>query len=290
MKKLLIKYTNFIVVCIFCQAMYSNDANCQNNGIRVLDLEYIYQVHPCCWCWAACITTIGNYYGNDNLELCDVVDYRRINGGLGANDCCNLQIPYTSNDSVTCIRGCPFYGVSDPIGRIFQQYLNINLTFYSGVLTYSQIKTEIDNNKPIKIIVGRLNQWGNPSYHSLVIIGYDDDGELIHYIDPGHGFFIDSYYDITHYYCMGGSDRLYGFPETCNYRFTTNPCPTSLNLIVNIGSNAEIKASNTIQCSSTISNNSNVKLIAGSSVTLTNGFEVQLGSVFFANTSSTPCL
>lgn len=257
---------------------------------RVLDVNYVNQEHACCWCWAACITMIGNYYGNDQLQLCEVVDMRRINSNLGSNDCCNMQTPYVLNDTITCISGCSFGSDSDPINTIFQSDLGISSSIIFGALSYNSIKNEIDNNRPIKIIAGRPRSDGNgTSYHSLVIIGYDDNGQIIYYIDPISGYYADSYSNITTSFCMGQFDYQYGYQYSCNYVFSSNPCPVVLELTYNIGSNAVIRASNTINCNSVIQNSVNVDFVTGTYIQLDSGFEVTIGSVLNVSTTSNPC-
>lgn len=265
-----------------------NETYCQQ---RILSIDNVYQVHPCCWCWASCIAIIGRYYGNDNLQLCDVVDMRRVNMNLGNNNCCSLQTPYNNNDSTTCISSCSFWGLTDPIATIFQTNLGIGVSYVTGALTYAQIKSEIDNNRPIKIIAGRPRTppATGTAYHSMVIIGYNDNGQIIHYIDPIGGNYAESYSNITSTFCMGLYDYEYGYAGSTNYTFTNNACPTNLNLTYNIGSNATIRASNNIQCNSVIQNSANVSFIAGSQIQLNSGFEVTVGSTFNASVSNSPC-
>ena len=202
-----------------------------------------------------------------------------------------MEKPYIKSDSTTCISACSFGWSSDPIATIFRNNLGIGVNFMSGTLSYQQIKCEINNNRPMKIIVGkpRTPPATGTSYHSLVIIGYDDYGGIIHYIDPGSGYYSDSYFDITNYFCMGKWDYQYGYGSSCTYQLTSNPCPSHLTITNTIGSNASISASNSIECNSIIKNNSIVNFTAGSSILLNNGFGVGIGSIFTAETNPNPC-
>jgi hypothetical protein len=111
---------------------------------------------------------------------------------------------------------------------------------------------------------------------------------MIHYIDPGSGYWEESYYNMTNTYCIGTWDRMYGYGASCSYRISSDPCPTNLNLTVNIGSDAVITASNSIQCSSTINNNAEVEFISGN-ILLNNGFAVEIGASLAIEISSNPC-
>lgn len=277
--------TKLKLICVLL--IFSNNTYSQQ---RVLDVNYVYQIHACCWCWAACITMIGNYYGNEQLQLCEVVDMRRINSSMGSNDCCNMQTPYVMNDTITCISSSTFGSNTDPISTIFQNNLGINSSIVFNALSYGAIKTEIDSNRPIKVVAGRPSSSGfGSSYHSLVIIGYDDNGQIIHYIDPISGYYADNYSNITSSLCMGQFNYQYGYRSSCNYVFSNDPCPKDLNLTFNIGSNAVVRASNTIHCNSTIQNYTSVHFISGSHVQLNSGFGVEIGSVLFVNTTNDPC-
>jgi hypothetical protein len=257
----------------------------------ILNIDYVDQVHPCCWCWAACITMVGRYYGQKDLQLCEIVEFWRINENMGSNNCCVMHTPLNHTDTTTCISGTSFYGQSDPIGTIFQNDLNIGVSFSNGALSYSQIKNEIDNNRPIKVIVGRPRTppLTGISYHSMLIIGYNDNGNIIHYIDPGSGYYSDSYSNITTSFCMGGYGYKYGYGSTCNYTFSSISCPTNLSLTSNFVSNSVRRASNLIECTSEVNNSAKVVFLTGSEISLNAGFSVTLGSAFYGNTCNFPC-
>jgi hypothetical protein len=263
--------------------------NAQTSATRILDVRVDYS-NPTTgvWCWAGCISSIANYYGHSTTQ-CQVANLRRIRFNYGNVNCCSITTPFTLSDTISCVSGTYFTpSYLDEIGPILNYDFNIPYNYVSTVLSYSSIKNSIDNNRPVKIVAAhyRNNRYG---YHSMIIIGYDDNGNIIHYIDPGSGIMQDTYNNITTTECMGVWDYQYGVSYPTAWVLTQSPCPTNLNLTARIGSNAIIVASNDIQCSALINNNTTVSLTAGNSITLTNGFETTNGCVFTATTATNPC-
>lgn len=286
--------SRLFVILLLTVLLICPELKAQNSETRILDINRDSSTPTTgLWCWAGCISSIANYYGN-NTTRCQVAELRRLRFPTwhpGGSNCCSITSPYSQADSTSCVSGAYFSSLnSDEIGKILYYDFGIHNSYIESVLSYSQIKDQINNNKPIKIVSARDRGDGSFSYHSMIIIGYDDNNNTIYYIDPGYGYMQDSYNDIITTECMGYSNQYqYGLDEPTTWTMIPAPCPINLLLEDRIGSDATIKVQNDIVCKMLINNNAIVTITAGNSVTLSGGLETVNGCELTINTSVNPC-
>ena len=90
------------------------------------------------WCWAAVTASIATFYRNRGWSQCRVVNDR-----LGETECCS------DGSSSACNR--PWY-----LDKALSRVGNLG-GFTKGALTAQEVRTEIDNGRPIGVRIGRLN-------------------------------------------------------------------------------------------------------------------------------------
>lgn len=116
------------------------------------------------WCWAASGEMVMDYLGT-NVSQCDEANKR-----LNRTDCCNSPTPSACNS---------------PGWPEFDKYY-FNSTYLDGTLSWSSLKTEIDNKRPVAF------SWhwdGTNTGHMMVARGYKTVNS-VNYVDindPNNG-------------------------------------------------------------------------------------------------------
>ncbi|MCW4049621.1 MAG: C39 family peptidase [Candidatus Bathyarchaeota archaeon] len=117
------------------------------------------------WCWAATAASVSRFFlATSNWTQCTVV-----NAELGRDDCC--QNGSSSNCNV------PWY-----LDRALQRTGNF-VSMSPGSGNMSNIRQEIDNNRPLCIRVG----WSGGGGHFLAIDGYNPGLSMVAVDDPWYG-------------------------------------------------------------------------------------------------------
>ncbi|MGM0407860.1 MAG: C39 family peptidase [Bacteroidota bacterium] len=252
------KIINFIFALIFTISISAQDT-------RVLNVPYIYQVHLCCWCWAASTNSVIQYYGSDE-SLCEVVEYARSQNPsrFGTQNCCNTPTPNA------CINTNYWTGAGS-VCDILDHYGISNNDIMSS-LAFNTVRSEINAGRPI--VFGWL--WNGGGGHVLTLRGYDQPSTSVYYIDPSDGYHIASYAwvvnDGTH--TWGATSQL----------ITTPSCSDANSLFTeSINSDLNYEETNTIEINSTI-NNADVEFRCGNRFTINPGFKVNDGSTFIIET------
>lgn len=133
---------------------------------RVLDVLLIGQ-ETNQWCWAATAQMTTKFAGV-TVKQCNQCE--QANTRFGHNDCCNSPTP------ATCIQpGWPDYTT---LG------FNTPTTTQSGTaLTFAQLRTEIDANRPVNYSWG----WTGGGGHMMMVVGYQyysDTDKYVYIRDP----------------------------------------------------------------------------------------------------------
>ncbi len=122
------------------------------------------------WCWAAAIGMVVEYTKGFAILDCEVLnEYELRHGGRGF--CC-LVAP-------ECKRTGRLHEMAEIMDGIFK----IKGGYKSGPLTFEQIVSHIDQQKPILAAL----IFGGKSGHVAVIAGYDKTSKSVIIYDPGHG-------------------------------------------------------------------------------------------------------
>lgn len=234
---------------------------------RVLNIPYVYQVHLCCWCWAASSNMIIRYYNND-VDLCEVVEYARTKNPsrFGTQNCCSTPTP---NDCIKTnyIDGSTNGGITDIL-----LHWGISNELISRPYTLTEIRTEIDNDRPF------MFQWCPSGCHTMVGRGYEDDN--IYVINPGDGYHVYNYDWLVE---QGTGSQVWDYTHRL---FTNPPCGDATTLFTTpINADITAEETNTIEIGSTIDNNSNVILMAGNVIILQPGFTIKKGSTLKLETN-----
>lgn len=233
---------------------------------RILDVPYITQQPHGSWCWAACTAMSATYYGT-LTNLCEPVEWARNNitsPNRGTQNCCNIPTPALCEPAISGI----FTNVFTAFG--------MTTTYLNRVLTFAEVQTEINNNRPFVIRI--------PG-HVVVGIGYA--GNDIHYIDPWDGYHIDDY-------TAGTTSNVIGaFPGQWiqTYQFSNAPCP--IDIVQNRGEfdnvTADINATNSILISIPVQNNSDVLFRVGNTFSIEDGFSIDNTSEMTINITTANC-
>ncbi|NMM55284.1 papain-like cysteine protease family protein [Paenibacillus aquistagni] len=126
------------------------------------------------WCWAAVSSSVLKFMTGENVYQCDFVKYVK-------SSTCN-DVSATTEEAQS---GMHHFGVSS--------------NYYSGSLSMSQIKAQIDDGRPIYVSW----KWNSPNAligHAVAIYGYSDDS--VKYLDPWEG--VKTSLSYTNF--KGGSD------------------------------------------------------------------------------------
>ena len=246
------KIINILFALVFTNSVFAQDA-------RILNVPYIYQVHLCCWCWAATCNSIIEYYGT-NLNLCDVVEYARSEnpGRFGTQNCCNTPTPSA------CINTNLLTG-DGSVSDILDHWGITNNAFWDN-LSYNDVQAEINSGRPIMFAW----LWDAGGGHALTLRGYDEPSSSVYYIDPSDGYHIATY----DWVIDGGTHEWAGTSQ-----LTTTPTCSDANTEFTepINSDINYEESNTIEINSTI-NNADVELRYGNEFIINPGFEINVGS------------
>lgn len=157
---------SFIAILMFSNASYAKELNVPFHG-----------QHTLVWCWAATIAMVGEYMTGQKAEDCDVLSaYDRALGGQGL--CCS--------NPQHCNRTGQVAEMKNILGNLY----GISGYHYVRPLTYSELRNEIDNNRPM---IAALQT--NFSGHVIVIIGYSSPDKVI-VLDPMSGRHEVSYQQI----------------------------------------------------------------------------------------------
>jgi hypothetical protein len=106
------------------------------------------------WCWAASGEMIMSFLGND------VAQCTQANNRFGVTDCCPVPPCINSGSHPSCVQGgWPQYNL---YGFTFSS------TSWGTALTWSQLKAQIDSNKPVGFSWG----WTGGGGHYMVAKGY----------------------------------------------------------------------------------------------------------------------
>ncbi|TVX88264.1 papain-like cysteine protease family protein [Paenibacillus agilis] len=110
------------------------------------------------WCWAGASASILKYYGK-HVSQCDIAKAVK-----GTSTCSDVSASAQETQN-----GLVQYGISS--------------WMYDGALTYTDVKTQIDNgSRPVYVSW----QWSTGGGHVVVIYGYDSVGgnDMLNYMDP----------------------------------------------------------------------------------------------------------
>jgi hypothetical protein len=125
------------------------------------------------WCWAAVSKCVMDYYGHV-YEQCEIAEYTRSVAtwhNFGSLNCC-----------VNPNQGCNYWnynwGTSGSIADILNYFANITTQDLSTSLSYSQIQTQINLNRPFII------RWGWTLGGGHFVVGHGCLGNDIYYMDP----------------------------------------------------------------------------------------------------------
>ncbi|MBD2848696.1 C39 family peptidase [Paenibacillus sp. IB182496] len=107
--------------------------------------------------WAASSVSILKHFGIDELQCAFAINIR-----FGEVTCDN-----TSENIDNVLDG-------------FVMYYGVSAYKYTGSLTWSELKTEIDNGRPIYVSWG----WSTGGGHAVVIYGYSQSGTYVNHMNP----------------------------------------------------------------------------------------------------------
>lgn len=224
---------------------------------RQLNVPHILQENEY-WCWAASTNSVIDYYGVYDLELCEVVETaRELNPDyFGEDDCC-----YPDN----CLQGNFFDDDTDGSICGLLHYYDINNNCLGRVLTFNEVKTEINSGRPF-IIRWEFSEFA----HAITITGYDEPSAKINIIDPDDGNYLE-------YYSWVVQNALFDWDTTA--QLTTTPTCSDANSIFTETINTDLfyEESNTIEISSTINNNADVEFYYGIGFKIEPGFNIAVG-------------
>ena len=259
------KIINSMFAIIFALSVSAQDA-------KILNVPYIYQVHLCCWCWAATCNSVIEYYGTD-VDLCEVVEYARSQnpGRFGTQNCCNTPTPSS------CISTNPNTGTGSQSDIL--NHWGISNSFFTNSLSFSTVQTEIDAGRPV---IFQWN-WSSGGGHLLTCRGYDNPSSSLYYINPGDGYHI-----ATYNWVVSGSNHTWAY----SFQLNTTPVCSDANSEFSqpINSDINYEESNTIKINSTIDNNSNVEFKYGNEFIINPRFEIKQGStITIEPDASLPC-
>ena len=234
----------FIIAIIFASSLSAQDA-------RILEVPYVNQVYSHAWCWAAASASVILYYGTQ-VELCEVVEYARSRnpGRFGYENCCNIPTPEN------CIK-TNYWGFTGGILDILNHFIGGYVDGFPVIFT--TLTNEINSGRPV---------YFTRDQHALVLRGYDNPSFTIYYIDPNHGYKIETF--------------------TPNWvsqaRFTVTPsCSDAISEFSQpINSNLYYEETNAIKLNTTITN-ADVEFRFGNELIVNPGFDINLGSSLFLN-------
>lgn len=111
------------------------------------------------WCWAACTQMVIGYTNNNYLSQVQIVAVMY--------DVPVVLVSVTNPD-------CNKPANDKEIETVFDEYA-VNWEYVRRALSYEELKTEIDNNRPIEIGI----KWAKGGMHAVVIFGYQTNGRSI---------------------------------------------------------------------------------------------------------------
>ena len=109
-------------------------------------------------CWAACVATVVNYKQKASLNPFEV--------------CLKMAVPYDAGGTI--------FNIRDALNAYGVAYSKVRY----DMLSWSEIKDNIDNNHPI---VAVLSNEHTSTGHSVVVFGYTASTEFINFWDPQDG-------------------------------------------------------------------------------------------------------
>lgn len=112
------------------------------------------------WCWVGSGLTIAQYLGTDQ--------------GISQNDFCDIAQGYQQGMQ------CPNQAGQLEYVQTAYQALGMNPGQVSNPISFSQVQSEIDGNRPIETGI----YWTAGGGHAQVIYGYDTSSQSISYGDP----------------------------------------------------------------------------------------------------------
>ena len=121
------------------------------------------------WCWSATATSVALYYNAaSGWTQCSLV-----NAELGRNDCC------ASPSSANCNQPWTLNTVLTRVGHL--------ANFSNGVTSFADVRTEIDNGRPLGVRIG----WSGGGGHFNVIACYTSTlllrSQTVQIEDPWYG-------------------------------------------------------------------------------------------------------
>jgi hypothetical protein len=145
-----------VFVFSICIALFTNSLSARTLPVR------LHRQHTLVWCWAASIAMVVEYLTGNPIEDCEVLS--RYDAALGGPGTCCV------GDN-RCMRG----GMPGEIAPIIRNLYGVQVSALERALSWSEIVGEIDNSRPVIAWV-----WNSPtSAHVVVIVGYEDSGQLI---------------------------------------------------------------------------------------------------------------
>lgn len=137
------------------------------------------------WCWAGCSDAVLSFYGK-KIKQCYMANF-----AWSQDDCCSTPANCNSPNSM--------YGTAGSLQGILKHWC-VSSQKVTSSLTFSSVKSEIKNSRPLIIRYG----WATGGGHFIVIRGCKVDksgeNEKLYLMDPwpGNGYGIFSYTYVKH--------------------------------------------------------------------------------------------
>ncbi|SDG49423.1 C39 family peptidase [Paraburkholderia phenazinium] len=126
------------------------------------------------WCWAADANAVLTYRGVSTTQ-CSIVNWvSGIDYACGNSD---FDWDDSSANAPNYMTGTT--GISGILWSLGRR----DSTYYDEPAAYQTVTSAIDQGNPVVI----LWQWPNGGGHFLVLDGYDDDGQMIYFMNPWPG-------------------------------------------------------------------------------------------------------
>jgi Peptidase_C39 like family len=142
------------------------------SGARQLNVPIVQQDHSE-WCWAADADAVLTYRSVSTSQ-CSIANWVS-----GVDYACNDN-DFDWNDSVNSPN---YLSGTTGISGILWSLGRRNSTYYDEVLSYQTVASAIQQGNPVVI----LWQWPDGGGHFLVVDGYDDNGQMMYFMNPWPG-------------------------------------------------------------------------------------------------------
>ncbi|WP_323120310.1 C39 family peptidase [Burkholderia alba] len=142
------------------------------SGAQQLNVPIVQQDHSE-WCWAADADAVLTYR-NISTSQCAIANWVS-----GVGYACNNS-SFDWNDAVNSPN---YLSGTTGISGILWSLGRRNSTYYDEPLSYQAVTSAIRQGNPVVI----LWQWPNGGGHFLVVDGYDDNGQMMYFMNPWPG-------------------------------------------------------------------------------------------------------